>query len=34
MRLQPLRLGTLLRFLLDRLRQLGNRRTQSVQQLQ
>ncbi len=30
MRLQPLRLGTLLRFLLDRLRQLGNRRTQSA----
>jgi hypothetical protein len=29
-----MRLGTLLHFLLDRLRQLGNRRVQPIQQLQ
>jgi hypothetical protein len=34
MRLQPLRRGTFLHFLLDGLRQLDNRGTQSVQQLQ
>ena len=34
LRLQALRLRTLLHFLLDGLRQLGNRRSQSVQQLQ
>src|SRR6202142_3076639 len=34
MRRQSLRLGTLLHFLLDGLRQLGNRRSPSVQQLQ
>src|ERR1700694_817416 len=34
MRRQPLRLGVFLHFLLDHLRQLGDRRAQSVQQLQ
>jgi hypothetical protein len=33
MRLQALRFGTLLHFLLERLRQLDNRRRESIQQL-